>query len=172
MSDVERAHEVIWGGFGVRVEDHSDAASVAKDCLFILPGVTVRGLENARTYFAAYLGAYPNTVKRVQRILRDERTVVIRSTVTGRNTGPLVASTARAEPTGQEVEWNIVEWLVVENEVIVEWRVYQDSTPFMDVLTNLGAAADRPEQGVAAAARPCIADVVTSTRFESPVAGA
>ncbi len=168
MSDVEKAHEIIWGGLGVRVEDHSDVAPVAKDCLFILPGVTVRGIEKARRYFAAYVGAYPDTVKRVQRLLRDDQTVVIRSTITGHNTGSLVTSTARSEPTGQEVEWDLVEWLVVENDVIVEWRVYQDSTPFIDVLNNLGAAADQPEQ---LTARPCIANIVISERVESPVAG-
>ncbi|MCA1674587.1 MAG: nuclear transport factor 2 family protein [Actinobacteria bacterium] len=166
MSDVEKAHEVIWGGIGVRVEDHPDAAPVAKDCLFILPGVTVRGMEKARPYFAAYLGAYPDTVKRVKRIVRDDQAVVIRSTVLGHNTGSLVTSKARSEPTGQEVEWDIVEWLVVEHGVIVEWRVYQDSTPFIDVLNNLDADAERRAQ--LAARQPCIADVVTSTRVESP----
>lgn len=165
MSSVEKAHEAVWRRSGIRVEDHSDVAPVAKDCLFVLPGTTVRGVEEARLYFGAYLGAYPDAVKNVRRVLRDDQTVVISSTVTGHNTGSLVTSTARSEPTGQEVEWDIVEWLVVENGVIVEWRVYQDSTPFMDALNNQGTA-DRPDQS---AARACIADVVTSTRF--PVTG-
>lgn len=170
MSDVTKAHEVVWEGFGVRVGERQEAAPVAKDCLFILPGVSVRGVEKARPYFTAYLGAYPDTTKRVQHIVQDERSVVIRSTVTGHDTGSLVTSTARSEPTGQEVEWDIVEWLTVENGVIVEWRVYQDATPFIDVLSNLGADAERRAKQ-ASARQPCINEVVTSTRFESPVAG-
>lgn len=167
MDAALKAHEFMWSDIGFRVQDRPGAA-VADDCLFVLPGATVRGVANARPYFAAYLTAYPDSVKSVQHVVRDDQTVVVRSTVQGHNTGSLVTATARAEPTGNEVEWDIVEWLVVKDGVIVEWRVYQDSTPFIDVLNNLGTDVERAAR---LAAGPCLANVVVSERFDRPATG-
>jgi hypothetical protein len=153
---------------GARVEDYSGAAVVAEDCLFVLPGAAVRGLEAARPYFAAYLGAYPDTVKRVHQVLRDDRIMAIRSTVVGRNSGELVTPTSTAEPTGLGVEWDIVEWLRIEDDLIVEWRVFQEPTPYIDALNNLRARADESRR-LAPSQVACAANATVAARLESPL---
>jgi hypothetical protein len=169
MTDFAAISESVWREMGARVEDATATPTLAEDCLFVLPGAAVRGLEQARPYFAAYLGAYPDTVKRVQQVLGDDRTVAIRSTVAGRNSGALVTPSGTAQPSGLEVEWDIVEWLVVEGGQIVEWRMYQEPTPYIDALNHLNAATreaglfDRDGE-------PCAASTVEEVaRLASPL---
>ncbi|WP_283136189.1 nuclear transport factor 2 family protein [Rhizohabitans arisaemae] len=134
VADLATAYEVLWRMTGARLEGPSLAIPVADDCLFVLPGASVRGFDKAHAYFAAYLGVYPDTVKRVQHVLRDDTTVVLRSVVEGHNTGQLVTAGDMAEPTGLEVQWDIVEWLVLKGGEIIEWRTYQEPTPYLDAL--------------------------------------
>jgi hypothetical protein len=147
MTDFVGVHDSVWRALGARVEpvrragDATAVPVVAEDCLFVLPGAAVLGLERARPYFAAYLGAYPDTVASVQHVLQDDRTAAIRSTIAGRNSGSLVTPSGTAQPSGLEVEWDIVEWLVVEDGQIVEWRIYQEPTPYIDALNYLRAQA-------------------------------
>jgi len=172
MADIANVHEAVWKRMGASVEDQSGLSQIADDCLFVLPGAAVRGLENARPYFTAYLGAYPDTVKRVHQILRDPRTVVIRSTVAGRNSGELVTPVSTAPPSGLEVEWDIVEWLVVEHDKIVEWRVYQEPTPYIDALRNLDTRLASADEAAVfdESATACLADTtLAQARLFSPL---
>ena len=156
MVNVDNAHEVLWRMMGTQVEDDTSTLPVAEDCLFVLPGLAVRGLEKVRRFFAAYLQAYPDTVKHVQHVMRDDHTMVIRSIVTGRNTGTLSTVAETVTPTGLEVEWDIVEWLIVKDEVIVEWRMYQEPTPYIDALGAMRLADSNKMLCVAKAAEPKI----------------
>ena len=169
MSDVASVHEAVWRELGVRVTAGEGMVRVAEDCLFVLPGVAVRGFEKARPYFQAYLAAYPDTEKRVSQVLSDERTVVVRSVVTGTNDGTLATDVAKAPPTGRRVEWDVVEWLVLEDGLVVEWRLYQDPTPFIDALRGV-ATSGLAERSRFETARACVADAVMLARLESPLA--
>jgi ketosteroid isomerase-like protein len=108
------------------------AALLDPDCVFVAPGVELRGPEAAWTWMTAFTDAFPDIEHHLVTNFDTGSREAAEITITGTHTGPLVSPQGTIAPTGKPIDLAACDILTTNTTgQIRSYHVYFDQAGFM-----------------------------------------